>query len=169
MHTSRFRAAILLLTVCAGTASAQGLAGQGAAAVSPPTVSIQMGYDVGFNVGTSDVGSAFDMSLILAMTDNLQVGVTFLNGDGAQFQSYRLLDFYYALLPRVGALISIGSQTTGATGAVAGLGLYSNIIGKDVAGSLQTGLRLLVDYLAPLGTGFNTGTIRLGIVAWVGV
>jgi len=144
---------------------------RGASAQAVPTVAVQVGYDVGYNVGASDVGNAFDMSLNLGLTDSLQVGVTFLSGDGAQFQSYRLLELSYAVMPKLGALVSIGSQTTGAGSPlpVAGLGLYSNLLGKDVQGSLQTGLKLLVEYLAPIGTSFDSGTLRLGIVAWVGL
>ncbi len=174
MQTRRLCAGIILLTVSVLGAQAQGAPGlpgpaPAAPAVPLPLVTVQMGYDLGYNVGASNVGNAFDMSLILALADNLQVGVTFLTGDLVQFQSYRLIELYYTVMPRLGAIVSIGSQITPTTVPVVGLGVYSNLLGKDVQGSLQTGLRLIVGYLAPVGASFNTGTIRLGIVAWVGM
>ena len=164
MDARRLLAAVLVLGSCA--------MGAGAQAAAQPTVTVQMGSDFGYNLGTQNVGSAFDMSLMLALSDNLQAAVTFLNGDATNFQSYRLLELYYSVIPRLGAIVSVGSQTSGAGSpfAVAGLGLYSNILGRTVQGSLQTGLRLLVGYLMPVGNAsFNTGTIRLGVVAWVGM
>jgi len=166
MNTLRTSAAVLLLLLGAIALPAQAVTGTGPAP-SLPTVTVQMGYDLGYNVKNAKVGSSFDMSLLLTLTDSLQAGVTFLNGDGSQFAGYQLLDLYYSFLPRVGTLLSIGSETAAGT-AVAGLGVYSNVIGRN-AGGVQTGLRLLVDYLAPLGSGFTSGTFRLGIVAWVGV
>jgi hypothetical protein len=169
MHTRRLCAAAFLLTASVLAVSAQGVPAGTVAASPPPLVTIQMGYDVGYNVGTSSVGNSFDMSLILGLTDNLQVGVSFLSGGTAAFASYQLIELYYTVLPKLGAVISMGSTVPAGPSPVVGLGVYSNVLGKDVQGSMQTGLRLLVDYLAPLGTSFNTGTIRLGVMAWVGM
>lgn len=175
MNTRRFFATVLVLGLCAAGAFAQAAGGPGGGPVSAsvqPTVSVQMGSDFGYNLGTRDIGSSFDMSLMLTLTDNLQAAVTFLNGDGTNFQGYRLLELYYSVIPRLGAVVSAGAQVPAAGPAVPamGVGLYSNILGRNVQGSLQTGLRLLVGYLAPIGgAGFSTGTIRFGIVAWLGM
>lgn len=136
-----------------------------------PTVSLENAYDFGYNLATNSIGSAFRFTIGIGLTDKLQGGFSFVNGDGVSFQNYRLLGLSYSFLPRLGVTLSIGSQTSGAGSPfpVVGVGVYSTLFGKSVQGSLQTGLRLLIDYLAPAGIGIASGTIRVGLSAMVGM
>jgi hypothetical protein len=142
----------------------------GASAQGIPTVSIENGVELGYNLATNDVGSAFRISIGIGLTDKLQGEFSFVTGDGGNFPNYRLLELAYEIVPRIGASVSIGSQipAAGLTIPVAGVGIYANLFGRSGQGSLQTGLKLRLDYLAQAAA-FQTGLIRLGVAATLGM
>jgi hypothetical protein len=161
MRMGRDRLAIfLLLGILVATCA-------GAQAI--PTVALENGVELGYNLSTNNVGSAFRISMCIGLTDKLQGEFSFISGDGVNFQSYGLLELAYEIVPRIGATVSMGTQTTGGGPfAVAGMGIYANLFGRSGQGSLQTGLRLRVDYLAP-ATAFQSGLIRMGVAANLGM
>jgi hypothetical protein len=160
MGHNRLAAVLVLGTLVTLGAFAQGF----------PTVSIENGVEFGYNLLTNDVGSAFRISLGIGLSDKLQGSFSFISGDAGNFQSFRLLELAYEIIPRFGATISMGSQTTGAGSpfAVAGIGVYGNLFGRSGQGSLQTGLKLRLGYLAP-ATAFQSGLIEMGVAATLGM
>jgi hypothetical protein len=157
MKASRIFVALVLAAVAAAAAGAQ----------TPPTLSLEVGREFGYNLATNAIGNSFAMTLGIGLADKLRCGLTFLPGDGAAFANYQLLELSYALFPMLAIKVSVGSIVAG--GAVVGVGIYSSLFGRTVQGSLQTGFKLTVDYLGPVGAGFPAGLIRLGIGASVGI
>ena len=141
--------------------------GIAALAAEQPIFTIENGYSAGYNVGTSNVGSAFDITMGFGISENLQAQVSFIQGDGGSFANYRLFALAYAVAPKLGVTTLIGMNTTAAT-SVVGIGLYSNLLTRIITGSLQTGLRLKLDYIAPV-TNYSGGVIRLGLSAALGM
>lgn len=162
MNTKRI-AALAALIIALGLSAF----GQATTEAAMPLITIENGYSAGFNVGNSKIGNAFEIVLGLGLTDRIQAQTIFIQGDGANFDTYRLLGLAYGVLPRIGVITMMGLDTTAAA-SVAGLGLYSNLFTRNVAGSLQTGLRLKLDYIAPV-TSFATGLLRFGLAAYVGM
>ncbi len=141
--------------------------GIAALAAEQPIFTIENGYSAGYNVGTSNVGSAFDITMGFGISENLQAQVSFTQGDGGSFANYRLFALAYAVAPKLGVTTLVGMNTTAAT-SVVGIGLYSNLLTRIITGSLQTGLRLKLDYIAPV-TNYSGGVIRLGLSAALGM
>jgi len=138
-----------------------------ALAAEQPILTIENGYSAGYNVGTSKVGSAFDITMGFGMSENLQAQVSFIQGDGSSFANYRLFALAYAVAPKLGVTTLVGMDTTAAA-SVVGIGLYSNLLTRVITGSLQTGLKLKLDYIAPV-TNYSGGVIRLGLSAALGM
>jgi hypothetical protein len=137
-----------------------------AAEADVPVISIENGYSVGYDLAASDVGSAFEFTLSVGVTDKIQAQVSFLNGDGGVYDDYRLLGLSYLVMPKLGIATLFGQNAT-APAAVAGVGLYSNIFERSVGG-LSTALKLKLDYLAPVGD-YSAGLFRFGLAAVVGM
>jgi hypothetical protein len=138
-----------------------------AAEADVPVISIENGYSVGYDLSASDVGSAFEFTLGVGVTDRIQAQVSFLNGDGGTvYNDYRLLGLSYLVMPKLGVTTFFGQRQT-AVATVAGLGLYSNVFERSVGG-LTTALKLKIDYLAPVNS-FDTGLFRFGFAAVVGM
>jgi hypothetical protein len=142
----------------------------GAVAQGFPTVSIENGVEFGYNLAANDLGSAFRISIGIGLTDKMQGEFAFISGDGGNFPNYRLLSVSYEIIPRFGTTVSIGGQIPAAGPAVpvAGIGIYGNLFGRSGQGSLQTGLKLRIGYLAP-ATAFQTGLIEMGVAATLGM
>jgi len=158
MGRNRLAAVLVLSVLVAVSAAAQDI----------PTISVENGFDLGYNLATNNIGSAFHISVAVGLTDRLQGEFDFVTGDGtANFQNYRLLGLNYAIVPRFGACVEVGQNITAAV-AVAGIGLYANLFERNVQGSLQAGLKLRVDYIAPT-TGFANGLVRIGTSVTVGM
>ena len=135
--------------------------------VEQPIFTIENGYSAGYNVGTSTIGSAFDITMGFGISENLQAQVSFIQGDGVHFNNYRLFALAYAIAPKLGITTLVGMDTTAAT-SIAGIGLYSKLLTRVISGSLQTGLKLRLEYLAPV-TNYSGGVIRLGLSAGLGM
>ena len=157
MGRNRLAAVLVLSVLVAVSAAAQDI----------PTISVENGFDLGYNL-TSNLGSSFHIAVGVGLTDKLQAEFEFLSGDTVNFPKYSLLGLNYAILPRLGACLTIGQNTTGAAVNVAGIGLYANLFQRNVQGSLQSGLRVRVDYIAPV-TGFANGLVRIGTSVFVGM
>jgi|WetSurMetagenome_2_1015567.scaffolds.fasta_scaffold981572_1 hypothetical protein len=135
-----------------------------AAEADVPVISIENGFSIGYDISASDVGSAFEFTLGVGVTDKIQAQVTFLKGDGAIYDDYRLLGLSYLVMPKLGVTTLFGQNTTA---TVAGVGLYSNIFERSVGG-LTTALKLKLDYLANVAD-YSDGLFRFGLVAVVGM
>jgi hypothetical protein len=143
------------------------VAARGAAAQTDesPIIHFENGYQAGYSLAHSDVGSALDFAIAFGLSDKLQAQVAFVQGD-AVFDSYRLLGLSYALSPKLGVTMEAGQGS--ATGAVAGLGLYATLLSRNLSGSLQTDLKLKLNYLAPV-SGFSNGIVCFGLAVGVGI
>jgi hypothetical protein len=159
MKANRLVLAALLCTLAAASLAAQSES-------RSPIITIENGYDMGYHVATNTLGSAFRLGLGIGLTDNLQATFSFI-ANGITFDTYQLLGLDYSILPQLGVSVAVGQDSTAAT-AVTAVGLYSTVLGRSVAGGLQTGLRVRLDYIAPV-TGFQNGTVRIGVSALLGL
>lgn len=158
----------IALTALLGALVAFGAFCQNVGAAQPtPTISIENGFDSGYNINSNNTGSSYRMAVGFGLTDNLQAEFSFLSG-GTNFDSYTLLGLNYALLSKAGMTLFVGKDTSGTTADVAGVGIWTLVFGRSVQGSLQTGLRIRVDYIAPVQN-FNEGLVRVGMGVFVGM
>lgn len=134
---------------------------------SVPIIVVENGYSMGYNLDTSEMGSAFDLAVDFGVSDAIQVQAIIIQGDATNVDNYRLLGLAYAVTPRIGVTTLMGLDTT-ASESVVGLGLYSNLLTRTVVGSLQTALKLKLDYIAPISS-YDKGLLRIGLVAAVGM
>jgi len=128
-----------------------------------PLVSIENGYTAGYSLSASDIGSSLDFAIAIGLSDKLQAKVAMMEGDGV-FPSYRLFGLSYAVAPRLGFSTLFG--LTGAT-KVVGLEMDVSLLSNVIAGSLQSGLKLKLDYIAPFAD-YDKGIIGFGLAASVG-
>ncbi len=159
MSSKKLILAIALIGLVALALSAQ--------SADVPTFSIENGFETGYSFSANNIGSGFDLTLAYGITDKVAAMLSYVVGDGAAFPSYRLFGLAYSFAPKLGLSTWIGQNTAGPT-VVAGLGLYSNLISRAVAGSLQTGLKLRLDYLAPT-TSISSGFLRIGFITYIGM
>ena len=138
-----------------------------AAEADVPIISIENGYSVGYDISASDIGSAFELTLGIGVTDKIQAQVSFLKGDGgAVYNDYRLLGLSYLVMPKLGITTFFGQRAT-AVATIAGVGLYSNIFERSVGG-LTTALKVKLDYLGNVAD-YSDGLFRIGLAAVVGM
>jgi hypothetical protein len=159
MKAKRLLLAAILCALAATSLAAQ-------SAERTPIITIENGYDMGYNVATNAVGSAFRLGMGVALADNLMATFSFI-ANGIAFSNYQLLGLDYSIMPLLGVSVGLG-QDTSTPVAVASVGVYSTVLGRSVAGGLQTGLRVRLDYIAPT-TGFQNGTIKIGASALLGL
>jgi hypothetical protein len=134
---------------------------------------IENGINFGFNLDTSDIGSAQELGIHLTVADNTQVGFVIITGDGtANYASYSLLRIQYFLGPRIGLSVAVGK-----TGVVApplpnvatGAGMFLNIFRRDFAETITAVLKLKMEYLVDLNLGIDHGLISVGIAGKIGL
>jgi hypothetical protein len=159
MRTQRIAVA---LAIALSLAAAQAATAQD---VESPVISIESGFQAGYSLSDSDVGSSMDFALGFGLSDKLQAEVSFVQGD-AVFHSYRLLGLSYAIAPRIGVTMLAGRNETPAT--VAGLGFYATILSRNVSGSLQTSLKAKLNYIAPVAD-YSTGVAGFGLAVSIGM
>jgi hypothetical protein len=153
--------ALVCLICIAGTA-------QSGKSGVPSIISIENGYGVGYNFDAEDIGTGLNFTLGLSVADNLQVLLSFVNGD-TYYGSYRLFGLAYDIVPKIGVTTTVGTKTAGtpATGAVAGLGLYMTLLQREV-GDIKTALKIKLDYLTLLSN-FEQGVLRTDITVSIGI
>jgi hypothetical protein len=159
MNAKRFVFVVILCALAAANLPAQQEA-------TAPTLTVENGFDMGYNVATNAVGTAFRMGLGIGLTSNLQATFSFI-ANGITFNNYQLLGLDYSILPQLGVSLAVGQDTTIPV-AVTAVGVYSTVLSRGAGGGLQTGLRVRLDYLAPV-TGFQNGTVRIGISTLLGL
>jgi hypothetical protein len=130
-----------------------------------PLISLENGFSVGYAFSSSDIGTTLDLTFGIGVADKVQALVSLVQGDSV-IDDYRLLGLAYSVAPKLGIATFFGQGT--ASGNVVGLGLFSNLMSRGVAGGLQTGLKLRIDYLAP-ATSFDTGVFSFGLAASLGM
>lgn len=152
-------------------------AGAAAQAVDVPAVAIENGVDLGFNMDTAinNIGNAYRVAILVGVSDRVQAGFHFISGDGTSFASYRFLGLDYTVLPRLGASVYLGQQTT-ALGSIAagtatvGLGANFALFSKTLQGGLETSLKMRADYFIPTSAGnAMNGLLRFGLAASIGL
>lgn len=156
MNAKRILAAIALICAVGFVSVAQDV----------PVFSVENGYSVGFDVNASNVGSSFDMTIGIGVSDKIQALVSFLPGDGSIYDQYRLFGLSYSIFSKLGVSMLYGRNVTDAA-PVAGVGLYSDVFGRDVGG-LSTAFRIKLDYLAKLSD-YSDGLMRVGLAAVIGL
>lgn len=152
--------AIVLVAAMAFPASAA------TADVDTHMLSIGIGNFYGYNLNTSDLGTAQELSIGFGLADNLEAGFHFITGDGAggNFPSYDLFSLSYAVTPKMGMNIYGGSRLTAPVGAAAGLGYYFNLFRKDYQDAMTTLLKLRVEYLISDGIAPEEGLLNIGLL-----
>ncbi len=155
-------AVVLVCLLCIAGAAQTGKAGL------PSIISIENGYGVGYNFDAENIGTGFNFSLGLNVADNLQVLLSFVDGD-TNYGDYRLFGLAYTITPQIGVTTTIGQKTAGtpATGPVAGLGLYTTLLQREI-GDIKTALKIKLDYLTLLSA-FEQGVLRVDIMASIGI
>ena len=149
---------VLALSLCC-------LAGFAFAASDVPTYSIENGYSVGYDIVAADVGSSFDITIGIGVTDNIQAQVSFMPGSGV-FDQYRLFGLSYSLLPKLGVTMAFGQNITDSA-LVSSVGLYTDAFGRSVGG-LTTAFRIKLDYTAKFSD-ISDGLLRVGLAAVIGL
>lgn len=155
-------AVALVCLICFAGAAQSGKSGV------PSIISIENGYGVGYNFDSEDIGTGLNFTLGLSVADNLQVLLSFVDGD-TYYGDYRLFGLAYEVFPKIGITTTIGQKTAGlpSTGAVAGLGLYTTLLQREV-GDIKTALKIKLDYLT-LISAFQDGVLSIDIMASIGI
>lgn len=159
MNTRKLTAVLLALALSLAAQAAF------AQAEESPGISFENGFQACYKFSGSSVGSALNFGFGFGLSDKVQAQVSFVKGD-AVFDSYSLLGLSYALGPRIGVTMTVGNGT--ASGTVAGIGLYSVLMSRNVSGSLQTSLKLKLNYLAPAAA-YAQGIVAFGLSVGVGI
>lgn len=123
---------------------------------------IEIGQVTGYNFDQEDIGVSQLMALHFGMTDEMELGFVFLQGDGtANFPMFSLVRMTYFLQEEFGFQLSTGSSA----GAVAGgIGVFTSPIRREFNDTLTTSLRLSLDYLVPdMTTSVNDGIATVTI------
>jgi hypothetical protein len=165
MNAKRIAAAIALACILCMTGAAQ--AAKSSSDV--PLISIENGYAFGYTLSTSNFSSSLDFSIGLGLTDKLQFYFTTLPGDGLGtpvFPAFRLFGLAYSIAPKIGVATIIGRNTT-ANAEVVGLGIFSNLLQRDI-GDVSTALKLKLNYVAPMSD-FTAGFVQTTISASIGI
>jgi hypothetical protein len=159
MNVKKLFLIAIIVVLSAGAATAQENA--------TPVVQMESGFVGGYAVATSTLGTAFRLGLGVAITDALRVNLSFINNQ-VTFRNYQLLSLDYSIIPLLGVSVSMGQDITNVL-TVAGVGLYSTVLGNRASGGLQTGLRIRMDYLSPVTNGFQNGALLLGVSMLIGI
>ncbi len=142
------------LVIFAGTATAQ--------TTETDIFGIEIGQVTGYNFGTEEIGVGQLMGLHFGMTDAMELGFVFVQGDAADMPDFSLVRMTYFLQEEFGFQLSTGSS--GATNVAGGLGVFTSPIRREFNDTLTTSLRLSFDYLVPdMATAVSDGIASLTI------
>jgi hypothetical protein len=163
MNAKRLAAAAALACILCMTGAAQAAK----ASTDVPLISIENGYAFGYGVSTSNFGSSLDFTIGIGITDKLQFSFTTLPGDTTtSFPAFRLFGLAYSIAPKIGVSTIIGRNTT-ANVDVVGLGIFSNLLQRDVGG-VSTALKIKLNYVTPTSD-FTAGFVQTTISASIGI
>ncbi|MDR1904899.1 MAG: hypothetical protein LBQ88_21785 [Treponema sp.] len=134
---------------------------------APQFLAFDIGAGLGFSfseeyaIGTDQAGGVTNFGVRISALENLIVGLDSLIAYGGNPGStgflFTGLRFGYNFIPQAGATIGIGYSTLASKVAVS-LGVYGDLFQKRAANGLTTGLKIRIDYFAPVSDS-SKGTI----------
>jgi len=142
-------------------------------AASVPDIQIvgtEWGSSFIYNVDANKFGPAQYFAINLAVGNNIATGFTIINGDGVTALDYNLLKFSYFIdskkLP-VGVDIMLGGGGA-VPNVAAGVGLFINLLQKQIEDTLTTALKCKVWYLVT-ETANSSGSLMMTLSGQIGL
>lgn len=125
---------------------------------------IEIGQVIGYNFNTEEVGAGQSMAIHFGLTDDMELGFVFINGDGVDMPNLQFLRMTYFLSPEYGFQLSTGSDSGMGTPASA-VGMFLSPVRRNVNESLITALRLSADFIIPdlTSPAMDEGILAVGI------
>mgnify|MGYP006305148485 CR=1 FL=1 len=136
---------------------------------------IEAGFLAGYRLADSELVVGQSFSLNLTVAQNVQVGFTTNNLQGAAAADmYALLKIAYFLTPQLGFNIAVGTANLGVpappvTAPAIGAGVFFNAFTNKSTDAFSTALKFKLDYLADTNQGIDSGTIAFGLSAVFGL
>ncbi|TVQ26137.1 MAG: hypothetical protein EA383_06310 [Spirochaetaceae bacterium] len=123
---------------------------------------IEIGQVTAWNFQADDFGTSDLLGLHFGMTDDMEVGVVFLSGDGGNMPMFSLLRMSFFLQEVFGLHVSTGNSAGNVAG---GIGAFTVPVRREFDETLTTSLRISLDYLNPdfSGVSITEGILGLGI------
>jgi hypothetical protein len=128
-------------------------------------VGIENGVVFAYNLNTDALGVGQETVINLTVTDSIQAGFTYIDGNGG-LADHTLLRLNYLILRGFGMTVSAG--LTGGNPA-AGIGFFINLFSRTFQDVLFTSLGLRIDYLTNTATGITGGVLAMGLSAKIGL
>lgn len=130
-------------------------------------LSISVGNLFAYDLDAGDLGTARELSLGFGLSDRMEAGFHFYQGDGLVFADYALFSLSYAAGSLMGLDLFTGARTSllpaGSSGLSSGLGYYLNLFAKEFDQTLSTILKLRVHYLMTEGIAPEKGMLLVSL------
>ncbi|MFP4115386.1 MAG: hypothetical protein ACOC2Y_09750 [Spirochaetota bacterium] len=130
-------------------------------------VGIENGVLFAYNLNTDDLGVGQETAINLSLTDSIQAGFVYIDGDGGTgLPDHTLLRLSYLIQGGLGMNVSAGLR---GGNPAAGVGIFANVFSQTFQDTLFTALGLRVDYLTTTAVAVTEGVLTAGLSVKIGM